>query len=79
MGEPEGALNPHHRQSSAAVVHIAVAEIQSYLSAFAPLAVEVIEVISCQLLQRASTRTMQDRHFACANHQRIVHVRNQLL
>ena len=61
------------------MVHIAVAEIQSYLSAFAPLAVEVIEVVPCQLLQSARARTVQNRHFAGTDHQRIVHVCNQFL
>ena len=61
------------------MVHIAIAEIQSHLSAFMTLTVQAIQIVARQLLERTGTGAMQNRYFTRTYHQRIVHLSNQSL
>ena len=45
------------------MVHIAIAEIQSHLSAFMTLTVQAVQIVARQLLERTGTGAMQNRYF----------------
>ena len=56
------------------MIDISVSELECYESAFTALAVEIVQIIACQLFECACSGAMQNSHFAGAYHLRIVEI-----